>query len=70
MNFEQKLKRIEEITERLEQAELPLEDSVGLYEEGSQLIRDCQQQLDRAETRIRLIQDGTATEMEPPRGAP
>ena len=54
-SFETALKRLEEIVQRLEQGDLPLEDSLHLFEEGVRLTRVCSQRLDRAEKRIEIL---------------
>jgi len=51
-NFEGALERLEEIVEVLENGESPLEDSVGLYEEGVKLFHYCREQLDSAQKRV------------------
>ena len=51
-NFEGALERLEEIVEVLENGESPLEDAVGLYEEGMKLFRYCREQLDSAQKRV------------------
>ena len=53
--FEAALKRLEEIVQRLEKGELPLEDSLSLYEEGIRLSRLCHTRLDEAEGRIEIL---------------
>ena len=53
--FEEALKRLEEIVGRLEKGELPLEDSLALYEEGIQLSRLCHTKLEEAERKIELL---------------
>lgn len=49
MNFEQSLKKIEEIIRKLESSETPLEESIELYKEGASLLGSCRRQLDEAE---------------------
>lgn len=56
--FEQAFARLEQIVARLEGGEAALEDSLRLFEEGVGLARFCRAQLDRAETRIRVLVDG------------
>lgn len=51
-SFEQSLKRLGEIVEKLESGELGLEDSLKLFEEGVKLARQAQQRLDGAEKRV------------------
>jgi exodeoxyribonuclease VII small subunit len=53
--FEEALKRLEEIVTRLEKGELPLEESLTLYEEGIKLSRLCHGKLEEAEQKIELL---------------
>ncbi len=53
--FEAALRRLEEIVQRLEKGELPLEESLALYEEGIRLARLCHGKLEEAEGRIELL---------------
>jgi exodeoxyribonuclease VII small subunit len=53
--FEDALTRLEGIVARLEQGELPLEESLGLYEEGIKLSRLCHAKLEEAEAKIELL---------------
>jgi len=50
--FEEALKRLTAIVERLESGELSLEQSLSLFEEGTRLSRSSQAQLDSAEKRV------------------
>ena len=45
-NFEQAMKRLEEIVEQMESGDLPLEELIVRYEEGMKLVKVCQAQLD------------------------
>ena len=54
-SFEEALKRLEEIVQRMESGDLALEDSLGLFEEGVRLTRVCSQRLDEAEKKIELL---------------
>ena len=54
-SFEDALKRLEEIVQRMEGGDLKLEDSLGLFEEGVRLTRVCSQRLDEAEKKIELL---------------
>lgn len=63
-SFEQAIQRLEKIVADMESAELPLEDVLKKYEEGTRLVRFCGQKLDEAEKKIELLQkkaDGTVT---------
>ena len=53
--FEDALRRLEEVVARLEKGELPLEESLALYEEGITLSRLCHAKLDEAERKIELL---------------
>ena len=68
MSFEQALKSLEEIVRRLESGDVPLEESIDLYERGEQLRKHCQARLDAAQARIEKIvagPDGKAVATEP-----
>lgn len=53
--FESALKQLEEIVQRLEKGELPLEESLKLYEEGIRLSRYCHAKLEEAEGKIEML---------------
>lgn len=53
--FESALERLEEIVERMEGGDLPLEEAMALFEEGVKLGQSCQKRLDEAERRITLL---------------
>jgi exodeoxyribonuclease VII small subunit len=66
-SFEESLHRLEEIVNQLEQGDVPLEDSLRLYEEGIQLSRVCAEKLTRAETTLKKLNkdlDGKLTLMD------
>jgi len=74
LSFEQAIQRLERIVADMEAAELPLEDVLKKYEEGTRLVRFCGQKLDEAEKKIELLTrkaDGTV-ELKPfaPAGEP
>ena len=58
MNFENSLKRLEEIISKLESNEITLEESIDIYKEGVSLLGDCRKQLSQAE----LLVTGDDTE--------
>ena len=67
LNFEDGLKRLEEIVRQMEQGNASLEESLNLFEEGTRLVAQCGKQLDEAELRVvRLMKgsDGNPVEME------
>jgi exodeoxyribonuclease VII small subunit len=63
LTFEAAYTELEQIIARLESGELPLDESVALYERGRKLSEHCQTLLDRAELRIsQLAEDGTLSQ--------
>lgn len=60
LTFESAYAELEQIITRLESGDLPLDESVTLYERGRQLSDHCQTLLDKAELRIsQLAEDGS-----------
>ncbi len=57
-NFEQMLTRLDEIVRHLEKGDLPLDDSLSLFEEGTGLIRRCGAMLDEAEQKVVKLKKG------------
>ena len=69
MSYEDSLKRLEEIVQRLESGQLSLDESLHLFEEGTRLTKVCQQRLTEAELRIeRLVGEGDRVEEMPSSG--
>jgi exodeoxyribonuclease VII small subunit len=55
LTFEQALKQLEEIVQRLEKGQVDLEDSIAIYERGTALKAHCEAKLRDAEARIEKI---------------
>lgn len=55
MTFEQALSALEEIVQQLERGDVPLDQSINLYERGEELRAACQKRLDSAQARIEKI---------------
>ena len=53
--FEQALQQLEQIVQKLEKGELPLEESLKLYEDGIRLSRLCHGKLEEAEGKIEML---------------
>lgn len=53
--FEASLQALEKIVRRLEDGDLPLEESLKLFEDGVRLSRECQERLNQAERRIEVL---------------
>lgn len=58
LSFEQSLARLDEIVRHLEKGDLPLNDSLSLFEEGTGLIRRCGTMLDEAEQKVVKLKKG------------
>jgi len=54
-SFEKNLERLDAIVHQLEEADLPLEKALQLYEEGMKLSQVCHKQLEEAEGRIEIL---------------
>ena len=68
MSFEDAMAALEQIVERLESGEAPLEESIALYERGEALRKHCETKLKDAELRVeKIVQgaDGEAAGTEP-----
>jgi exodeoxyribonuclease VII small subunit len=55
LTFEQALKQLEDIVQRLEKGQVDLEDSIAIYERGTALKAHCEAKLRDAEARIEKI---------------
>ena len=53
--FEASLKELETIVTQLEEGDLPLEESLKLFETGVRLSRECRERLTNAERRIEVL---------------
>jgi exodeoxyribonuclease VII small subunit len=53
--FEEALNKLEKIVSKLEKGDIPLEESLKLFEEGIRLSRLCSQKLDEAEKRVEVL---------------
>ena len=58
LSFEDSLSRLDEIVRHLEKGDLPLGESLALYEEGTGLIAACSKMLDEAEQKVVKLRKG------------
>ena len=61
-SFEESLKQLEVIIAKLEKGDLPLEESVRLFEEGVRLSNACKVEIETAEGKVQILlkqKDGT-----------
>ncbi len=56
LKFEEAIKQLGEIVQKLESGEVPLDESIALYEKGMQLSRQCAEMLEKAEQKVRFLQ--------------
>ena len=67
MNFEQSMARLEQIVRAMERGDVALEESLKLFQEGTELVRNCQKLLDEAQLQVKMIMtaaDGSPVEEE------
>lgn len=63
--FEENMQRLEQIVRAMERGDVPLEESLKLFQEGTKLVESCGKLLDKAELQVRKIvpaADGTPVE--------
>lgn len=64
MKFEESIKRLDEIIEKLENNETSLEEAIEIYREGTALLGSCRKQLEQAELLVTVAdEDNDDTEM-------
>ncbi len=56
--FEQSLARLDEIVRRMEKGDVPLEEALGLFEEGTALVGTCNKLLNEAELKVVQLTKG------------
>ena len=65
--FEEAMARLETIVAGLEKGDVPLEEAMGLFEEGTALMKQCSQVLDKAEQKVaKLISAADGSPVEEP----
>ena len=55
---EEKMQRLEEIVRAMERGDVALEESLKLFQEGTELVRSCGKLLDDAEQQVKLVLSG------------
>lgn len=55
MNFEQALARLNEISAKMEDQNMPLEEALKLYSEASELVKICKEQIDSAKLTLEKV---------------
>jgi len=66
LNFENSLEKLEEIVNKMESGNLPLEQALDYYEQGVNLTKRCQDALKTAELKIQKITNSVTDISQPP----
>ena len=64
-SFESNMQRLEQIVRAMERGDVPLEESLKLFQEGTELVRNCNQLLENAQLQVKKIMtapDGSPVE--------
>ena len=64
-SFESNMQRLEQIVRAMERGDVPLEESLNLFQEGTELVRTCNQLLENAQLQVKKIMtapDGSPVE--------
>ena len=64
-SFEESMVRLEQIVRAMERGDVALEESLKLFQEGTELVRSCQKLLDDAQMQVKMIMtapDGSPVE--------
>ncbi|MCR4655740.1 MAG: exodeoxyribonuclease VII small subunit [Lachnospiraceae bacterium] len=56
-SLEEELRLLEETIKKLEDGELPLEESFGLYKKGMELVKSCGDKIDRVEKQVLILNE-------------
>ncbi|WP_323845453.1 exodeoxyribonuclease VII small subunit [Microbulbifer magnicolonia] len=64
--FEEALEELEQLVERLEAGDLPLEEALADFERGVKLTRECQQKLASAEQKVKVLMEESGSIRELP----
>lgn len=62
--FEEQISKLEETVRLLERGDISLDESLSLFEEGIKLTKSCQEQLDKAEKRVKILINGKKEDFE------
>ena len=57
-SFESNMQRLEQIVRAMERGDVPLEESLKLFQEGTELVRSCNELLDNAQLQVKKIMTG------------
>lgn len=60
-SFEAKLKKLQDVVDKLNEQEMTLDESVSLYREAQGLLKQCAEQLGKAKNEVRLLSESGDT---------
>lgn len=60
LSFEEGMQQLESLVQRMSDGDLPLEESIQMYEQGSALVKELKQKLEQHRRRIEMIDPDTA----------
>ena len=58
-SFEERLERLEELGDEIRKSDIPLDDAIKAFEEGIKLARTLEKDLEKVESRIEVLMNGT-----------
>jgi exodeoxyribonuclease VII small subunit len=58
-SFEERLERLEELGDEIRKTDIPLDDAIKAFEEGIMLARTLEKDLEKIESRIEILMNGT-----------
>ena len=64
-SFEAAVAELEAIVQQMESGSLPLEEALERYQRGIVLLKHCQETLESAEQRVRILEGDTLTDFDP-----
>ena len=62
-SFEDALKRLETLTQAMQNHDMPLEEALAAYEEGKELVQYCQTKLAEVEQKLQVLEAGELKEL-------
>lgn len=68
LKYEAALGELEQVVQRMEGGQLPLEEAIAAYRRGSELLRRCQQLLSDAEHKIQVLEEGVLRDFDADNG--
>ncbi len=66
-SFEENLKRLEELAEKLKSGEVPLEEAMAIFEEGITIAKKLEKELSKYERKIQILINNPEREKEEPK---